>query len=102
MVSSRSPSLYPLLVALWRQSADSLRRALFSSQRCSICHEKGGAPIQCAEKKCCKPFHVSCARDKGLLESMAQEGPTLLPDFERGAMPRVWCEVHRPVSLSFL
>ncbi|KAL7410428.1 PHD-zinc-finger like domain-containing protein [Mrakia frigida] len=66
--------------------------------RCSICHEKGGAPIQCAEKKCCKPFHVSCARDKGLLESMAQEGPTLLPDFERGAMPRVWCEVHRPVS----
>lgn len=69
-------------------------------QRCSICHQKGGAPIQCASKKCCKPFHVSCARDKGLLESMAQEGPTLLPDFERGAMPRVWCETHRPVSPS--
>ena len=77
--------------------ASDFRRSPFP-QRCSICHEKGGAPIQCASKKCCKPFHVSCARDKGLLESMAQEGPTLLPDFERGAMPRAWCETHRPVS----
>ena len=65
---------------------------------CVICKVKGGAPVQCAETKCCIPFHVTCAHDRGWLESMAQEGPMVLPD--RGIIGRGWCDKHRPVCLS--
>ncbi|WWD21160.1 hypothetical protein CI109_105643 [Kwoniella shandongensis] len=37
---------------------------------CSLCRERHGACIQCDNKNCFTAFHVTCARQVGLLQSM--------------------------------
>ena len=32
---------------------------------CNFCKQRSYAPIQCAEKRCCTSYHVSCARENG-------------------------------------
>ncbi|KZT56875.1 hypothetical protein CALCODRAFT_470537 [Calocera cornea HHB12733] len=59
---------------------------------CSICGIKKGACIQCQKASCATAFHVTCARQEGLLGSMksfAEEEHSL----------RVFCEKHLPPDM---
>ncbi|EJU03785.1 hypothetical protein DACRYDRAFT_64824, partial [Dacryopinax primogenitus] len=59
---------------------------------CSICGIKKGACIQCQKASCATAFHVTCARQEGLLGSMksfAEEEHSL----------RVFCEKHLPSDM---
>lgn len=61
---------------------------------CSLCKERVGACIQCENKSCFTAFHVTCARQTGLLMSMKLMGAD-------GQM-KAYCEKHLPVSLGLL
>jgi hypothetical protein len=71
-----------------RQS--SARQSVLMSQICSICRERMGACIQCTNRNCFTAFHVTCARQMGLLMSMKSLGT-------EGQLI-AYCEKHLPVS----
>ncbi|CAO4375286.1 unnamed protein product [Caenorhabditis nigoni] len=67
------------------------RRAL----SCMLCkqhdpkHARMGACIQCSESKCTASFHVTCARNHGLIMRIVE--------LDNGFVKRfVWCPRHRP------
>ncbi|SCV67412.1 BQ2448_5023 [Microbotryum intermedium] len=53
---------------------------------CSLCRQRVGACIQCANRNCFTAFHVTCARDHGLELKMKQQTGT-------GEL-RAYCEKH--------
>nr|ODN90482.1 hypothetical protein L203_01591 [Cryptococcus depauperatus CBS 7841] len=57
---------------------------------CSLCKEKGGACIQCDNRNCFTAFHVTCARQLGLLQTMK----SLTTD----GVLRAFCHKHLPVE----
>ncbi|KAJ7230518.1 bromodomain and PHD finger-containing protein 3, partial [Mycena pura] len=58
--------------------------------KCSICHMREGACIQCAKQSCFLAFHVTCARrDKLMLPMKSAQG------VEPGALT-CYCEKHLP------
>lgn len=59
---------------------------------CSLCKERVGACIQCENKSCFTAFHVTCARQAGLLMSMKLMGAD--------GQLKAYCEKHLPVSLA--
>ena len=61
-------------------------------QNCSLCREKVGACIQCDNKTCFSAFHVTCARQAGLLMTMKTLGTE--------GLLRAFCDKHLPVSSS--
>ncbi|OCF54561.1 hypothetical protein L486_08112 [Kwoniella mangroviensis CBS 10435] len=58
---------------------------------CSLCREKTGACIQCDNRNCFTAFHVTCARQAGLLSSMKS--------FSQDGLLKAYCHKHLPVSL---
>lgn len=62
-----------------------------SKQRCSICHQRYGACIQCTKPSCFVAFHATCARKEKLLMPMKSA---------QGAEPAsltCYCDRHLPV-----
>jgi NuA3 HAT complex component NTO1 len=59
-------------------------------QNCSLCRERLGACIQCDNKTCFTAFHVTCARQAGLLMTMKTLGTE--------GILRAFCDKHLPVS----
>ncbi|SGZ28341.1 BQ5605_C027g10317 [Microbotryum silenes-dioicae] len=56
------------------------------AQICSLCRQRVGACIQCANRNCFTAFHVTCARDHGLELKMKQQTGT-------GEL-KAYCEKH--------
>ncbi|RUS15606.1 hypothetical protein BC937DRAFT_92240 [Endogone sp. FLAS-F59071] len=72
-------------------------------QLCSFCNVYGGACIACSD--CKRPFHVSCAQDRGakigfeMQQVKASRNVVTVPAacFEVGGgymVPQVWCREH--------
>jgi hypothetical protein len=57
---------------------------------CSLCKERVGACIQCEKPSCFTAFHVTCARQAGLLMSMKLMGAD--------GQLKAFCDKHLPVS----
>lgn len=57
---------------------------------CSLCKERVGACIQCEKPSCFAAFHVTCARQAGLLMSMKLMGAD--------GQLKAFCDKHLPVS----
>ncbi|WWC64030.1 uncharacterized protein I303_106636 [Kwoniella dejecticola CBS 10117] len=57
---------------------------------CSLCREKTGACIQCDNRNCFTAFHVTCARQIGLLTSMNS------PNHDGGM--KAFCHKHLPAD----
>nr|XP_018259176.1 uncharacterized protein I303_08721 [Kwoniella dejecticola CBS 10117]OBR81334.1 hypothetical protein I303_08721 [Kwoniella dejecticola CBS 10117] len=57
---------------------------------CSLCREKTGACIQCDNRNCFTAFHVTCARQIGLLTSMNS------PNHDGGM--KAFCHKHLPMT----
>ncbi|TXT09055.1 hypothetical protein VHUM_02529 [Vanrija humicola] len=57
---------------------------------CSLCKERSGACIQCENKNCFTAFHVTCARQMGLLMSMKLMGSD--------GQLKAFCEKHLPAD----
>ncbi|KAK4684246.1 NuA3 HAT complex component NTO1, partial [Tremellales sp. Uapishka_1] len=55
---------------------------------CSLCKERVGACIQCENRNCFTAFHVTCARQMGLLMTMKTA--------ENGGILRCFCDKHLP------
>lgn len=55
---------------------------------CSLCREKVGACIQCADRSCFVAFHVTCARQHGLLMSMKS--------LNTDGVLKAYCDKHLP------
>ncbi|RXK35381.1 hypothetical protein M231_07371 [Tremella mesenterica] len=60
---------------------------------CSLCREKVGACIQCADRSCFVAFHVTCARQHGLLMSNRTHNTDELL--------KAYCQKHLPVSFTY-
>jgi NuA3 HAT complex component NTO1 len=60
------------------------------TQVCSLCKERVGACIQCENKSCFTAFHVTCARQMGLLMSMKLMGAD--------EQMRAYCDKHLPLD----
>ncbi|KAJ2547298.1 hypothetical protein EV175_005277, partial [Coemansia sp. RSA 1933] len=59
---------------------------------CYLCRRKAGASIQCAHRKCCTAFHVTCAR-RAHLPMFAK------PDRRTGDLNmRAFCDRHAPLT----
>jgi NuA3 HAT complex component NTO1 len=67
---------------VWFQKAE--------DQVCSLCRDKSGACIQCDNKSCFTAFHVTCARQVGLLQGMKS--------MNTDSQLRAFCHKHLPVS----
>ncbi|OCF39768.1 hypothetical protein I317_06430 [Kwoniella heveanensis CBS 569] len=61
---------------------------------CSLCREKTGACIQCDNRNCFTAFHVTCARQVGLLTSMKSLN-------EEGVL-KAYCSKHLPVRVCII
>nr|XP_019009832.1 NuA3 HAT complex component NTO1 [Kwoniella pini CBS 10737]OCF48613.1 NuA3 HAT complex component NTO1 [Kwoniella pini CBS 10737] len=57
---------------------------------CSLCREKTGACIQCDNRNCFTAFHVTCARQVGLLSSMKS--------FNQDGVLKAFCHKHLPAD----
>ncbi|WWC97966.1 hypothetical protein V866_004855 [Kwoniella sp. B9012] len=57
---------------------------------CSLCREKTGACIQCDNRNCFTAFHVTCARQAGLLSSMKS--------FSQDGLLKAYCHKHLPAE----
>lgn len=55
---------------------------LVITDRCVLCHQRGGSCIPCASGKCAKTFHALCAAEKGY--KMVKSGP----------VPQIFCPLH--------
>ena len=71
----------------------SIKLKICCFQMCSLCRERVGACIQCDNRNCFTAFHVTCARQMGLLMSMKSVGTD-------GSL-RAFCDKHIPVALTF-
>nr|XP_019048061.1 hypothetical protein I302_04683 [Kwoniella bestiolae CBS 10118]OCF26991.1 hypothetical protein I302_04683 [Kwoniella bestiolae CBS 10118] len=57
---------------------------------CQLCREKTGACIQCDNRSCFTAFHVTCARQVGLLSSMKS--------FNQDGLLKAYCHKHLPAE----
>ncbi|KAK8843325.1 hypothetical protein IAR55_006980 [Kwoniella newhampshirensis] len=57
---------------------------------CSLCRERQGACIQCDNKNCFTAFHVTCARQVGLLQSMKS--------LNTDGVLKAYCSKHLPAG----
>lgn len=74
----------------WKLVSGRPPTSLILLQVCSLCKERAGACIQCENKNCFTAFHVTCARQMGLLMSMKLMGSD--------GQLKAYCEKHLPVS----